>query len=1647
MAENVTYRFIQNVGDYFPSGYFTEDFIDKVQKCAGRSSDDMTELNKPFVKLRAGYETYKNEIINGHLRPKDAITWTHCWHTDLLKTLGYNADNVYTEAYVTAEKEDITEIIPVRHVLRSGDRVSLLIMEMQNLIAVGDQQPAGLFDQQYESEPDKTTGQQRYSAAQWADVIDEKYLDRTKYKFSPAIINKAITEIFLMPQERRPHYILMLAGNVVFLFDQEKWARGSYLQFSIDDLFAQGQIRALRNYYALFYLLVSKEALAADGQTVLMDTLVEESYKKAYEVTKDLKEGVILAVETFANEALYYMKNVAQQPFGKRIEHEDGTVTYDETDDGFESEIKDDCLTIVYRLLFILFAESRPELEILPTNDEVYKRGYSFESLRDLEQVRLISDDSRNGYFFDDSIRHLFRILSSGYHSGSDANVDKSFRTRPIDSPIFNDDRLHHLKDVKIRNSKWQEIIQSLSLSHGKYCGRISYANLGINQLGSVYESLLAYRGFYAEEDYIEVFKPGKLEEGTFLVPYSRMEAFDISEVLCDNVTGEPKKLPKGTFVYRLNGRDRQKSASYYTPEVLTKSTVKYTIKEIVDEVREGKRKPVELLDLKILEPAVGAAAFLNEVINQLADAYMTYTEKKTSPDKYRDQLQKVKAYIATHNVYGVDLNPTAIELGKLSLWLNVIHKDMETPFFANRMAVGNAVIGAWLKVYSKDEVVSKANEYKTKIIPAEWWTKAPHKVKFFRNRVNRLTDEVYHFLLPDKNMLGALGIKEMKETHPVETRRMRDRLNDWTKPIDPMDFLTLQKLSGKIDILLREHFETQVNIERLTNNRNDIWPKEKTGSLYENQMQEERYAEKERIFDTRYRRDNAYYKLKMVMDYWCSLWFWEFEDAKDLPTRDEYWREIDKLLDVSDEKLNASTLRAFSKRNYAYVADPQLEYNSERLTEAEAMIVEKSKEEILEGTKAQMTLFEEIEPERFKIVRRLADHYHFFHPMLEFIEVFWLKGGFDIICGNPPWIKYEFDEKGIISERFPEVLIRDYSAPEVRKDKIIFMSDSLTKDVYDREKIEMTCHTSFLSAMSNYPLLAEQKTNLYKCVLVNCFTLINKEGYIGLLTPESIYDDPKGQELRKEVYMRLRYHFQYQNELQLFSEVAHRQIYGDQIFGPRRLTTPQFLSISNLFHPNTIEGCFVHDGHGECGGIKDDKGNWNLDPHKDRIVYIGENELHILAKAYENSTNWESAKMVGIHNNEIMNVSQAFSNFKSHVRDYESHIDSCLNETISVDNGIIRRNTCYPNIDSYQMIYNGPQFYVGNPFYKTPRKKCKKKDEFDEIDLLNSPDDIEQRTNYTPCLSLNEYLSQVSGFPIGQDKDGIAVYDSFMDYYKVTMRGMLNQAGERALICAILYRKTAHIHAVVSTIFRDNRNCVDMAALCMSLPLDFFVKTIGIGQLGREMLESFPMGVDFKYLNSLRSRTLRLNCLSIRYSELWEEVWDDLFKSDNWSIDDNRLASWDELVPTWQHSTPLRNYFERRLALVEIDVISAMALGLSLKELIMMYKVQFPVLQDNEKDTWYDAKGNIVFTCSKGLTGVGLDRKQWETMRGDLSEDGMVYFGKAPTFEHTIDPKKSELYGGQKVTYYAPYNRQDRIKDYERAWEHFDKIFNAKNE
>jgi len=367
-------KFIKNTGDYFSSNYFDEDFASKVLSKTGYSSEDVKTFNKRITPLNDRYYRFKQLFIEGKLTTKYKVKETHLFHTQLLNLLGYDGDHhQYNNLFHLTE----TEVLPIRHTLYRGDKPHLMIMEMQALIQEDDKEPDGLFEQSYNVEDEEQTHPpQRYHRVQWEEVFKTP----EGLTISPKIIHKAISELFLLDENLRPKYILLLAGNAIFLLEQEKWFRGSYLQFDLEELFSEATANRNANYYALFYFLTGKETLAPDSEMVLLDQLDEDSHKSAYEVTKDLKEGIIYAVEDLANEALYYLKEKLQEEF-------------DETDDQFEQEVKDDCLRIIYRLLFIFYAESREDLDILPSNDSIYNRGYSLEMLRDLEQVPMYSEN------------------------------------------------------------------------------------------------------------------------------------------------------------------------------------------------------------------------------------------------------------------------------------------------------------------------------------------------------------------------------------------------------------------------------------------------------------------------------------------------------------------------------------------------------------------------------------------------------------------------------------------------------------------------------------------------------------------------------------------------------------------------------------------------------------------------------------------------------------------------------------------------------------------------------------------------------------------------------------------------------------------------------------------------------------------------------------------------------------------------------------------------------------------------------------------------------------------------------------------------------------------------------------------------------
>lgn len=1608
------YSFIDNINDFFSTGYFTEDFQKKVFDKSGYSQEGIKELCTHFSALRQQYNRYKQAVTSRYAREKDKERETFDFNSKLLECLGYYKATVKEQPAAILSlpigENGAQQEVPVRIVCnRTDGSPQLYVMDIPTLVSASD-------------DTDAETG------------------------FAELGLDRLVTHIFSLPEQEHPRYILMSSGNMVFFMDADKWERGAYLRFDIERLLVETTQSAMRNYFALFYLLVSREALAAIGDTPLMQQLEEESYKNAYAVTQDLKRGVVAAVEALANEAIWYIKHTPDNKFHDQ----------DETDDNFETMMRDDCLVFIYRLLFIFYAESRPDLDILPINDQTYQRGYSLEMLRDLEQVNLITAEELNGYFFDHSIKRLFALILRGYNEDrvDASSMTTSFRVRHIDSPLFSDTKLKVLVGVKFRNVVWQSIVCQLSLSQkqkGKPRGRISYSNLGINQLGSVYENLLAYRGFYAEEDYIEVHPKGDLVE-TYLQPRSRRDVFEEDEILKDE-EGHDIIHPRGKFIYRLNGRDRKKSASFYTPEVLTKSTVKYTLKPIVEKLECGEIKASDLLQMKILEPAMGAAAFQNEVINQLAVLYLQFRKQEVGetidPLQYPNELQKVKAFIATSNVYGVDLNATAIELGKLSLWLNVMHKDMEVPFFSNRLAEGNAVIGAWLKVYKKSDVVRTTVGQRA--YDKKWWEAPTHRIHFSDSRLERHYTEVYHFLLPVQDMLGILNAK-LPTFSEEEEQKLKDKKKvmanirkSWLKGITGEEYRQLERISRKIDVLLKKYVEFQMGVAEYANNGYAVWK-----YAGKRNLPFETNAQREEFDDQRYRKNSPYMKLKVVMDYWCALFFWENKDLADLPTRQDYWDDIERVLDVNMKE--ASPKVCFSNAGKTGEEDlflpkqGRIDFDAEEeISAAKVQSLEYYIAEMGNKQTNKLPLKGVYSERRFDIVKELAKRYHFFHPMLEFLEVFWLRDGFDIICGNPPWEKWSYEQQEVIGEKYPEVLIREDSATDVEHALEMYFQNATIKSMCMMEQVEATCSATFMNSFACYPLLVGQQADLYKNVLTNCFDLLSEKGYLGMLHPESVYDDAKGQPLRKVMYRRLQYHFQYQNALNLFP-IAHRRKYSANIYTGLK-DEISFDSISNLFHPKTVDDCYMHNGQGICEGIKGKDGKWNLAGHKNRIVHYNAKYIKLLSDTFEDGRYPDCAKLVSVHNNEMLGILDKISNYERKVSSVRNKITVCFDETGAPKEGLIkdvRSHTCYPSMENCEMIYNAPQFYVSNPIYQTPKEVSLKKGDFNIVDLEKISDEYIQRTKYLPLVGNYRSLSAFNAFVIGQDENGSDVYDSLLDHYKVGFRKMVNLSGERSLICAVLPRRTAHINGVISISFLDRNYTVDMAALCSSIVMDFYWKTIATQNITESRLATFPFGIKKKFKSAMYSRTLMLNCLNKYYDDLWSGCWCESFRTDSWSLEDARLKPFSELTPSWNHDTPLRNHFERRQALVEIDVLAAMSFGLSLEDLEFIYDIQFPVLRQNEDDTWYDQKGNVVYSVSLCKKGVGVDRATWNTIRGEQLSDN-IYQGATSSYIHTVPVEKSELYGGEQVTYYAPYTRCDRIADYQRAWTFFEERF--KNE
>ena len=1373
---------------------------------------------------------------------------------------------------------------------------------------------------------------------------------------------KVVSEIYLSTNP--PKYIVILAGRWVVLTEQERWAEGRYL--AADALLVADRNDAKK--YAetdRFLAIFGRDSLmpSPDG-AMWWDDVLAASLKHTIGVSKDLREGIRKSIEIIANDVL-----IRRADKGLPTDGVDGQVLARQS------------LRFLYRILFLLYAEASPEMGVLPVGTLEYNEGYGLDRLRELTLVNLASSEAQQGTHIYDSLALLFNLVNTGHNPApaelnepSGENEGLTFRS--LEADLFQPSATALINAAKLSNSELQRVLQHLLLSkesRGKDRGFISYAELGINQLGAVYEGLMSYTGFIAETDLYEVAKDGNAEKGSWIVPVDRSESIEARHFVLevDPITGEKKPVihGRGSFVFRLAGRERQQSASYYTPEVLTKFVVSQALEELLGE--DGTKVPAdEILQLTVCEPALGSGAFAIEAVRQLADAYLkakqTELGVQIAAEEYPLELQKVKAHIALHQVHGVDLNSTAVELAEVSLWLDTMVKDLQAPWFGLRLRRGNSLIGARRATYSRASINDKT-----------WLKSAPMDapltglVAAMENEQDdsAVVGRVHHFLLPADGWGAASDAKEVKDLAADAQKGLKtwrnsikskpnkaqvDRLVNLGRRVESLWAISLRRLQvaeqeakRTIDYFGKPVLEERPVVEHVQTNSQPSAPV--TRADIEASLNDE---------------NGAYQRLRRVMDAWNALWFWPLTEQATLgftpPTMDQWLNALEMILGKVGKESRMQgqqTLAAganWGELNDAEHADIQLSLASEIDT--------------VKAAHPWLTVCENI-----------ATDQGFFHWELDFASVFGC-GGFDLQVGNPPWVRPDWDENAIFAEFDPWWQLNDKQTQSAKSAKQAeAKADDDQREFMCEQAGSIVAVRSILSSTPTYPIVAGLRPDLYRSFMERTWRSASANGVVALLHPESHFTEKRAAHLRAETYRRLRRHWQFINELVLF-EIDHHVTYGVHVYGSRK-DNPFFKMAASLYHPDTVARSEKHDGSGEVPGLKDGEGKWDTRPHSERIIDVDESVLAVWADILdEPGTPPAQARMVYPVNRASSRVLEKLSK-APRVRELGLQYSSGWNETTDRKNGYFEVGSKV-NASWDDVILQGPHFTVANPFAKQPNPTMKNNLDWTEIDLEALPADFIPRTSYQPTSTTAE-AKQAYGKWLRKDGSSVTVQST----YRIAISEYVGSVtGRRTLQPAMLPPGAGHINAVNSYGFADDGHEWQLSlfgGVMSSITADFMTKMRGQGHIPNDSVMSLPIDPSHPTALLIADRFDRLSAIQ----------------------QGPKLNSL------------LRTGRERRQALVEIDALSAFMFKLSIDELCIIYRTQFPVLRGYERNDLFDVNGRKV---------PGEINKSYRKLGESLTEEDRTWTHPQSQVEYVFE---------------FPFQSFDREEDMRTAYAHFEKM------
>ena len=373
---------------------------------------------------------------------------------------------------------------------------------------------------------------------------------------------------------------------------------------------------------------------ASSGSLPLIEQLLRRGEGYQDGVRNDLQRGVEMSLRV-----LRPVVARLQQPMRR------GHATRPRLDHSPTAHL-DESLTFIYRILFLLFAESR---HLVPYDDPVYRRAYAVSGF-----CRAAMDGDGQGLW--DALAATTRLSRAGCHS-------PDLVMSPFNGALFARAAAPTLEQRRTTRPRGDstgrdEALRGVLVALGSRAGRagietINYRDLGVEQLGAVYQRVL-----------------------------------DLDPAVPD----APPASSRGT---RSNHSARRKqTGTFYTPQPLADFVVRRTLSPMVDGATSD-----AILALRILDPAMGSGAFLVSACRFLAHAYedAVVAEGRMAPSDVDDEERAgMRRLIAERCLCGVDRNPTAVHLARLSLWLATLSRDKPLNFLDHRLRVGDSLLGAW---------------------------------------------------------------------------------------------------------------------------------------------------------------------------------------------------------------------------------------------------------------------------------------------------------------------------------------------------------------------------------------------------------------------------------------------------------------------------------------------------------------------------------------------------------------------------------------------------------------------------------------------------------------------------------------------------------------------------------------------------------------------------------------------------------------------------------------------------------------------------------------------------------------------------------------------------------------------------------------